>query len=110
MTINRKDNTMNTLTKFAAAAAFALSAIGASYAAEAPAAMSEGEITKVDKDAGKLTIRHGELKNLGMMPMTMVFRTRDAAMVEQATVGAKIRFVAERVGGALTVTQLETVK
>ena len=100
---------MKTIIKFIAAAALILSAIGASHAGEAPA-MSEGEITKIDKDAGKLTIRHGELKNLGMMPMTMVFRARDAAMIQKAVVGEKIRFVAERVDGALTVTQLETAK
>jgi Cu/Ag efflux protein CusF len=109
MNTNRKENTMKTIIKFIAATALTLSAIGASYAGET-APMSEGEITKIDKDAGKLTIRHGELKNLGMMPMTMVFRARDAAMIEKATVGEKIRFVAERVDGALTVTQLEAVK
>jgi Cu(I)/Ag(I) efflux system protein CusF len=101
---------MNAISKFAIGAALALSAASASFAADAVTPMSDGEITKVDKEAGKLTIRHGELKNLGMPPMTMVFRAKTAAMVDQAAVGAKIKFVAEKVGGALTVVQLEIVK
>lgn len=72
--------------------------------------MVDGEIRKVDKDAAKLTIKHAELPNLGMMPMTMVFRVQDKAMLGQVAAGDKVRFAAEKVGGALTVTALETVK
>ena len=72
--------------------------------------MSEGEIKNVDKDAGKLTIKHGELKNLGMPGMTMVFRVKDPVMLAQVKVGDKIHFVAEKVSGALTVTSLEVAK
>jgi Cu/Ag efflux protein CusF len=79
-------------------------------ASVAPGAMSEGEIKNVDKDAGKLTIRHGELKNLGMPGMTMVFRVKDPAMLSQVKVGDKIHFVAEKVNGALTVSTLEVAK
>lgn len=107
MTTNRKATTMNIISKFAIGATLAISAACA-FAADP--ALADGEITKIDKDAGKLTIRHGELKNLGMPPMTMVFRAKNAAMVDQAVVGGKIKFVAEKIGGALTVTQLETVK
>lgn len=71
------------------------------------APMSEGEIKKIDTAAGKLTIRHGPLDNLGMEPMTMVFRVQDPAMLTQVHVGSKVRFVAEKVNGALTVTGLE---
>ena len=73
-------------------------------------AMSEGEIKNVDKDSGKLTIKHGELKNLGMPGMTMVFRVKDPAMLGQVKVGDKIHFVADKVGGALTVTSLVVAK
>jgi Cu(I)/Ag(I) efflux system protein CusF len=69
--------------------------------------MSEGEIRKVDREAGKLTIRHGELKNLGMPAMTMVFRAQDPAMLERVKVGDKVKFVAENVNGTLTVVRLE---
>lgn len=70
--------------------------------------LADGDIRKVDKEAGKLTIKHGELKNLGMMPMVMVFRVKDKAMLEQVKEGDKVRFAAERIDGAITVTTLET--
>nr|WP_315396956.1 copper-binding protein [uncultured Duganella sp.] len=72
------------------------------------AALSDGEIKKIDKVAGKLTIQHGELRNLGMPGMTMMFKVGDAAMLDQVKVGEKVRFVADKVGGALTVTFIET--
>lgn len=78
---------------------------GASAAASADA--TDGEVKKVDKASGKLTIKHGELKNLGMGAMTMVFRAKDPAMLDKVKAGDKIRFTAESVNGALTVTSLE---
>lgn len=75
-----------------------------------PAAMAAGEVRKVDKDQGKVTIRHEPLTNLGMPAMTMVFRVKDPSMVDQVKEGDRIRFVAERVNGAITVTQWEPVK
>lgn len=79
-------------------------------AAAAAADTAEGEIKKVDKEAKKLTIKHGELKNMGMGAMTMVFRVKDAAMVDQVKVGDKVKFTVEKVNGALTVTALDAVK
>lgn len=72
--------------------------------------MVDGEIKKVDKEAGKVTIRHGEIKNLGMPAMTMVFRVKDNAMLDQVKAGDKVKFVAEKVNGAFTVVQLQNVK
>lgn len=80
---------------------------------DAPAksdAMSEGEIKKVDKETGKLTIKHGQLVNLAMPAMTMVFTVKDTRMLDQVVVGNKVKFVAEKVGGALMVTRLEATK
>lgn len=71
------------------------------------AQMADGEIKKVNLEAEKITIRHSELKNLGMPAMTMVFRAKDPAMLGQIKEGDRIKFVAERVGGQLTVTQME---
>ena len=79
-------------------------------AAGATVEMSEGEIRKVDKEAGKLTIRHGELKNLSMPPMTMVFRAQEPAMLDAVQVGDKVQFVADRIGGQFTVTRIEVNK
>jgi Cu/Ag efflux protein CusF len=76
----------------------------------APAGLAEGEVKKIDKDTGKLTLRHGELKNLGMAPMTMVFRVKDAAMLDQVKAGDKVRFAADRVNGALTVVLLQAAQ
>jgi len=72
--------------------------------------MSEGTVKKLDAAAGKLTISHGPLANLDMPPMTMVFRASDPALLNGVKVGDRIRFKAERVGGAFTVTELEVAK
>lgn len=71
------------------------------------AALSEGEVRKVDQANGKLTIRHGELKNLDMPAMTMVFRVKEPAMLGNIKPGDKIRFRAEQIDGALTVVEMQ---
>jgi len=75
-----------------------------------PADLSDGEVRKVDKSAKKITIRHGPLANLDMPPMTMVFQVKDPAMLEQMKAGDKVKFQAEKVGGAYTVTKIERAK
>ena len=75
-----------------------------------PSTLSEGEIQKVDKDAGKLTIKHGPLNNLGMPAMTMAFKVQDSAMLDQVKAGDQVRFRVERANGSLTVTRLEVSK
>lgn len=76
----------------------------------AGAALTSGEVRKVDKDAGKVTIKHGPIENLGMPAMTMVFQVADPALLEQVKAGDKIRFLADKVGGAFTVLRVEPVK
>lgn len=71
--------------------------------------MSDGEVRKVDKETGKITIKHGPLVNLGMPGMTMVFRVKEPAMLDQVKAGDKIRFAADKVNGTFTVTKLEIV-
>ncbi len=78
--------------------------------AESPAAtanLSDGEIRKVDTDAKKITIKHGPLANLDMPPMTMVFQVKDPSMLERVKVGDKVKFEAQKLGGAYTVTRIE---
>uniref|UniRef100_UPI00313D740B copper-binding protein n=2 Tax=Pseudoduganella sp. OTU4001 TaxID=3043854 RepID=UPI00313D740B len=83
----------------------------AAHSAPAAAAdTTDGEIKKVDKEAKKLTIKHGELKNMGMGAMTMVFRVKDPAMLEKVKAGDKVKFTVEKVNGALTVTALDGAK
>ena len=73
-------------------------------------ALADGEVKKVDKDAGKVTIKHGPLASLDMPAMTMVFRVKDAAMLDTMKTGDKIRFKAEKLGGNYTVTELQPTK
>ncbi len=78
--------------------------------AQATAPMTDGEIRKVDMDAGKITIRHAPIEELGMPAMTMVFQVSDPAMLDKVKAGDKVRFNAARTGGAFTVMQLEPVR
>ena len=82
-----------------------------SMAAPASTAMADGVVKKIDKAAGKVTLAHGPLANLGMTtPMTMVFRVKDSAWLDQMKEGDKIRFMADNVNGAITVVHFETAK
>jgi Cu(I)/Ag(I) efflux system periplasmic protein CusF len=71
--------------------------------------MTEGEVRKVDKEAKKVTLKHGPIKNLDMPGMTMVFQVRDAALFDKLTAGDKIMFTAEQLQGAFVVTGVEKV-
>lgn len=72
--------------------------------------MVAGEVTKVDTDQGKLSIKHGAIPNLGMDPMTMVFKAADPAMLKDLKAGDKINFTADKVNGQLTATKVEKAK
>lgn len=72
--------------------------------------LTDGVIRKVDKDAKKLTIRHGPIKNLDMPAMTMVFQVKDPAMLDKVNAGDKVKFFAEKIGGAFIVTGIELAK
>jgi Cu(I)/Ag(I) efflux system protein CusF len=83
--------------------------------AAAPAAKSApltaGEVKKVDKEAKKVTIKHGPIENLKMPAMTMVFRVKDAAMLDGLAPGTHVRFHAEETdGGYLLVTRIQPAK
>ncbi|WP_341887955.1 copper-binding protein [Variovorax sp. YR752] len=69
--------------------------------------MTDAEVRKVDKDAGKLTLKHGEIKNLDMPPMTMVFVVRDRAMLDKLKAGDKVKFKAVKDGGSYVVTEIQ---
>jgi Cu/Ag efflux protein CusF len=72
--------------------------------AQAPTA--SGEITKLDKAGARITLKHGEIKNLDMPPMTMVFRVSDPRLLEGLAVGQRIGFTAERINGPFNVTSV----
>lgn len=97
-------------TRIAAAAALSLAALLTAGGAAAQAAkpdMTDAEIRRIDKDAKKLTLKHGPIKNLDMPAMTMVFQVKDAALLDKLSVGQKIRFTAEQQQGAYVVTGVE---
>ena len=77
-------------------------------ASEAP--LADGTIKKIDRAAGKVTIAHGPLVNLAMPAMTMAFRVKEAAWMDQMKADDKIRFLAESVNGSLTIVRFEAVK
>jgi Cu/Ag efflux protein CusF len=68
--------------------------------------MVKGEVVKVDKAAGKVTLKHGPIKKLDMDSMTMVFRVSDPTMLEKMKPGDRIEFEADRVNGAITITKI----
>ena len=77
----------------------------------AQSAMVNGQVTKIDEAAGKITLKHGPIKKLEMEDgMTMVFRVQDPAMLKPVKVGDKVRFDADRVNGHITVTKIEKSK
>ena len=83
----------------------------AEHTSHAPpeAVMSRGEIKKIRSDLGKITIKHGPLEKLGMPAMTMIFQVKDHAMLTQVKEGDHIRFIADKVDGAYTVTQMHVM-
>jgi Cu(I)/Ag(I) efflux system protein CusF len=83
---------------------------GTATAATNAADMADGEVRKVDKDARKLTLKHGEIRNLDMPGMTMVFQVKEPALLDKVKVGDKVRFRAEKSGDAYVVMAIEAVK
>lgn len=67
---------------------------------------TDGEVRKVDKDQGKLTLKHGRIENLDMPGMTMVFKVAEPKMLDNLKAGDKVKFTADSVNGALTITSI----
>ena len=82
----------------------------AAHHATAAAPAADGEVRKVDKEQGKVTLKHGPLANLDMPGMTMVFKVSDPKMLDGIKEGDKVKFAADKVNGALTVTAIEAAK
>ena len=91
-------------------AALALT-LGLTVSALAQAASINGEVKKIDEGAGKITLKHGPAKSLGMdEPMTMVYRVKDSAMLKQVKVGDRVSFEAEEAASGYTVTKMQKAK
>lgn len=71
----------------------------------------DGQVTKIDESANKITIRHGPIPKFDMDEgMTMVFAVQDPAMLKAVKVGDKVRFDADTIRGRFTVTKIEKAK
>lgn len=79
-------------------------------ASAAAADFTDGEVRKVDAGSRKVTLKHAEIKNLDMPPMTMTFNVKDAALLDRLQVGDRIRFRAEKDSGSYWVTAIERLK
>lgn len=78
--------------------------------ASQPAALSDGLVKKVDKNAGEVVIKHGQLDSIGMPPMTMSFGVADKNWLNTLKAGDKIRFAAEIKGGNAIISRYELAK
>jgi Cu(I)/Ag(I) efflux system protein CusF len=86
----------------------AMAAVTLSAWAQTPTKeMADAEVRKVDKDARKVTLKHGPIKSLDMPPMTMVFQVKDVSLLDKVVAGDKVRFSAEQQQGAYIVTAIE---
>jgi Cu(I)/Ag(I) efflux system protein CusF len=82
----------------------------AHHPATAGAPQSDGEVRKLDKEQGKVTLRHGPLANLDMPSMTMVFKAADPKLLDGLKEGDKVKFTAEKINGAFTVTAIQVAR
>ena len=99
----------NYLLRIAAVAMLAIALQGSAALAQGDAV--KGEVKKVDEAAGKNTLKHGPIKNLGMDEgMTMAFRVKDPEMLKQVKVGDLVEFEAEKGASGYTVTKMEKSK
>lgn len=93
--------------------ALAMATLSATALAQAPTptpSPAEGEVRRIDTGAAKITLKHGDIKNLDMPPMTMVFRVKDATLLSKVKAGDRVRFTADKVDGDYTVLSLEPLK
>jgi Cu/Ag efflux protein CusF len=79
-------------------------------AAPASDSMTDGEVKKVDPDNGKITLKHGDIKNLDMPGMTMVFTVRDKGQLIKLKPGDKVQFMVVQEGGKMVVTDIQPAR
>lgn len=101
--------TRNTIRAALGGSLLALTALLATPALS-QATMTDAEVRKVDKESKKITLKHGEIRNLDMPPMTMVFGVSDAALLGKVKAGDKIRFRASKKGDNLIVTEIQPAR
>jgi Cu/Ag efflux protein CusF len=88
----------------------ALLMFGAGLSGAIAQALVEGQVTKIDQAAEKITLKHGPIQKFDMDGMTMVFRVQDTAMLKQVKVGDKVQFDADKINGQFTIVKMQKVK
>lgn len=83
---------------------------GADASAKQPMPLTAGEIRRVDREAGKVTIKHGEVKNLDMPPMTMVFVAKDPTQLAALKVGDKVNFLVLHEAGKFIAADIQSAR
>ena len=102
------ERTRNRLSMRHAVAALAL--LGSAMLSVASPDLVDGEVRKVDKPAGKITLKHGEIRSIEMPAMTMVYQLREPALLDKVKPGDKVRFAVEKSGSVYLITALEVVR
>lgn len=101
-----------TTTAFALSTALLAATTFAAFSAYAQAGLpqTEGEVRKIDTAAGKITLKHAEIKNLAMPAMSMAYAVKDPALLQKVKAGDKVNFTADKINGAFTVVSIEPRK
>jgi Cu/Ag efflux protein CusF len=95
---------------FVVSAVLALSSAVVSPAVLAQSALIDGQVTKIDQSAGKITLKHGPIKKFDMDGMTMVFRVQEPSMLKEVKVGDKVKFDTDKINGQFTVIKMQKAK
>ncbi len=106
-----KISALTTAIFLATMASFAVSAqtVSAPAISSKETGMTAGEVRKLDSAQQKITLKHEALENLGMPPMTMVFRLEKASFIDDVKVGDRVMFRAEQINGNYVVTAMNKV-
>jgi Cu(I)/Ag(I) efflux system protein CusF len=80
------------------------------YSISAADKLADGTVKKIDAPTQRVMLAHGPIPSVGMGPMTMMFKVKDAAMLKPLKEGDKVRFQVEDLGGSYTITRIETAK
>jgi Cu/Ag efflux protein CusF len=88
----------------ATAALLAVSALACAQALVA------GEVKKIDKPAGRITLKHAEIKLYDMPGMTGAYKVQDPSMLDKVQVGDRVQFSLDRVNSVYTITKIDVQK
>lgn len=89
--------------KWMARGAFLTAMLAGAAAIAAPTGPVQGEVRRIDAAAGKVTLKHGPIRELELPAMTLVYVVQDPKLLGSLKAGDKVRFTADKVDGRYTV-------